>query len=618
MNKKKRIIIVSICLGVILIGTIIGIIIATRKKFDIEGNINIQYNNHTSMDVVSVPQGYTDSNSYYSNATILTQKTETGKLGVYSYIENEIIVPAEYSSGNIGAISIMTDNAEFKENVFRAIGDEGQIDYYNDQGTRLKITEFNSEEKQNYGFIKERKISVAHKRAGIKVKTSNEFNTKKVAITSAEFNVAYIKEGVYNYERWTLTDTDGNTYDNLYKVTCGQRELVQTLNNYTGSNIESSMTGENLTYIDTFENLTPIYFLKDGTPMLIQTTINQVNNNGMGIIELTIYDIYFNIQNTAQIAINENLYNLFRVGNSVFLQYKIPASEKKYDFYEADEYLTSYYKLETYRLNLNTGKYSEVAFKYLVDEYNDNFNMQTLLTHARQIKNKTLQPSQLILINDSLQTKVIDYEFNYLTKITSDKYIAHSDNGDYLINDKYDRICFLGNYDNFFTTKEAIILSSTDDGYSYVCDMKGTIIRRYLNNEIENIHDDTYYLVKELKEDENGNRYTAKYLERLGVRHESPIGPTQENTEYIFNNTTYCAYSDDILADGIGIITRVKEDIDGSFIYDFYNIKGELLRSVSGLDTKDKKLVLLEEFDDYYLVYISSKGILGYTMVLDK
>ena len=335
MTKKKKIIIVSICLSVILLGALIGIIIATRKHFDMTANDEFKYNNHTTMEVVSVGAGYTlPSTNINSNGTTFVKQTSSQLVGVYSYIENEIVIPTVYLESNLTKIDIVDNEGnDTGEDIYKTISQDGEITFFNDKGVRLdKITDdFDKDNTQNYGYIKQRNISLSEKRYGVKVKTSNDYKTQKIAIQSVEFVEAHIGKN-YNYEIWKLTDVDGNEYENLYKNSDGKRYLVQTLNNYVGSNIGSTMTGNIEDILSSNDltnsllNLSPIYFLKDGTPMLMQANISNRNSDGSVIIELTVYDINYNEKDIASIEINSDLYSTFRVGNNVYFQYVINAS----------------------------------------------------------------------------------------------------------------------------------------------------------------------------------------------------------------------------------------------------------------------------------------------------
>lgn len=648
MTKKKKITIIAICCAIILIGSAIGIIIATWKRFDIRPNYTITYNNHTSLKTAKLPDGYKEIGSeYYTNATTLVENNNTvaiERYGVYSYIENDIIIPAKYKNGNIEAMSITSTDGTEIESIFRGVindSNKKDIAYYNSKGSRLSITEYNETDKQLYGHIKEKDLSVSLKKKGVKIKTSDNFKDTKIAIKDASFKTAYYKDGVYQYEIWEIVDMDGNTYNNLYKVCNGKRQLVQTLNSSEGSNIESTTSNSDISQLEwlnetarewvdglfEYEEL-PLYFLKDGTPMLMQINIANVNEKEeLLTLSINIYDIHFNLEDSTLITISKDFYSALRIGNNIFIQYTVPASDKKYSFATIENDTTLYFKLETYKLSLKSGSYSSISFNYLITDYNNSFNIETALIHAKEINNKMLQKETLMLANEKLQTKEITYEFNYLTKINDERYIAHGDNGDYLIDEKYNQLCYLGRADSFFTTKDALLLSYTEENgtahpYTYVCDMNGTIIKKYDSEDIENINNDTYYVVKTEREID-GNTYEEKYLERLGVRESTPIHSSiPGQNKYTFNGKEYIKYYDEVYSSNdssnkaTSLITRVSEK-DDRYLYSFYTINNKLLANVE-LQENNCKLVVLWEGNDYMLVRITNRGNTEYTMLLDK
>lgn len=649
MTQKKKITIVAICCAIILIGSAIGIIIATWKRFDIHPNYTISYNDHTKLKQIVLPQGYDEYGSkYYTNATTQIKMSNEESYGVFSYIENDIIVPAKYSRDGITAIDITNAQEEVLENVFCGkLGSGRSLDiaYYNSEGSRLSITEYDQTEQQMYGHILEKNLTVSLKKKGVKVKSKNSFNKKKIAITDAQFKVAFRRDGIYNYELWEITDTDGKTYINLYQVNDGKRNLVQTLNNSIGTNIESTSQTADLSHLTwlneeaqqwvngLFEySQVPLYFLKDGTPMLMQVSISSINSTEESVsLAISIYDIHFNLKDTSHITINNSFHTALRVGNNIFVQYSKPASEKKYDYAMIEGDTIKYFKLETLKLNLKTGSHSSIAFDYLITDYNSSFNIETVLIHAKEIKNRLLNNESLILINDKLQAKEINYEFNYLTKINNERYIASGNNGDYLIDEKYNKICYLGNADDIFTTKDAIIIQDNEKGCSYVCDMNGTIIKEYGLDEIENIYDDTYYLVNTTSEID-GNTYKEKYLERLGVRQDTPIHSQIEGTSYTFNNQPYIGYTD-YLYNTSGktctrLITRLSAKDDGKYVYSFYNMENKYLISAtfdsndlidsSVSDPSRLSLKALYEDENYILVRIVDRTYSQCTLLLNK
>lgn len=641
MTKKKKIIIASVCIATLLLGATIGIIIATWKVFKIQGNYNISYNDHTELREVRLPNGYIETTpKIYSNATAKIQQNTSSLYGIFSYIENDIIIPAKYTESNLKAINIEDAQDNIFEQVFRGVLDDGEardVAFFNDSGSRLSITEFDTESGQLLGTIKEKDLSVSLKKKGVKVKTKNNFKSKKIAISDANFVVSYRRDGVYNYEVWEIVDTDNDSYLNLYQVCNGKRTLVQTLNNQRGSGIESTIDSPDFssnTWIceagkewlgGLFEySEIPLYFQKDGTPMLMQLSILDSNEEKSTItLNVNIFDIHFELEDSAQITLDSTLHSALRVGNSIYFQYTIPASENKYDYSILDGDTTKYYKLETYKLNLKSGNYTHPSFDYLIEDYDNSFNIETVLGHTRKIKNKLLEPTSLMIINDRLQTKVIDYDFEYLTRINSDRYIAHGDNGDYLIDKKYNRIAFLGNADDIFTTNDALMLTDNETGYTLVCDLDGMIVRRYHLSEIENIYNDTYYLIN-VEREEDGKTYKEKYLERLGVRMDTPIYSKETSSgtsAYEYNGTRYIEYSDEVSTldsdECTRLITRIKQASNGQFTYEFYNIEGKYLNAIN-LDSSGHNLVAIYEDDDHILLRITVRTSEEHTFILNK
>lgn len=639
MTKKKKIIIIAICCTVLLIGSAIGIIIATWKRFDLTPNASISYNNHTSLKVVKLPDDYTEVGSdFYTNATTMV-KNKDYNYGIYSYIEKDMVVPAKYEQSNIKVVDIKDTKGNILENIFKGTINDGStldIAYYTSSGSRLSITEFDSNSNQMYGRIMKKDLSVTLKKKGVKVKSKNDFDSKKIAISDAVFKTAYVGND-YHYEIWEITSKDGDTYSNLYSVSNGKRKLVQTLNNLVGSNIEETIGSVDISQLDwlneegrkwvdgLFEGEDyPVYFLKDGTPMIMQLSLSYSNEEDNSLtLAVNIYDINFNLEDTAYVSINENFHTALRVGNNIFIQYTRPASEKKYDYAVVENGITKYYKLETYKLNLKTGSYVLASFDYLINNYNNSFNIETALVHAKKISSKLLGSESLMLLNDQLQTKEINYEFDSITKINGERFIAHGDNGDYLIDEKYNQIAYLGNTENFFTTSDALILSYSEDASTntYVCDMNGRIIKKYNDDEIENIYDNTYYLVNTTRVIDD-NTYEEKYLERLGVRQNTPIHSQLpgSNRTYTYDGKEYIGYSDTISNENeivARVITRVSENEDNGYTYSFFDMENKLLLKVN-TTSSDCSVLALCESDDYILIRITDRSNFETTLLLNK
>lgn len=609
-KKKLWIIITSIVCAVVLIAIVISTaIIVTRRKLDMTPNSIITYNNHTNLRVVSPANNvtvYNESNpTYYSNGTVLVENEDTDTYGVYSYTENKQIIPTDYQFANITPITLNVNGEEIQENIFKVGNKFGEISnevaFYNDEGEKLNISCYDSDKKENYAYIKQRKLNVSEKRKGVKVSIKDKFEDNKIYITSATYSTSYIVDGKYNYEIWNLTAKDGTTYKNLYKVENKQRELIQTINNLNGNSIELSDT--------TLE----ICFLKNNEPCFY-TTQNITSSSGNSLLKINVYDINLNNIGSTEIS-TERLKIIFNVGNKLIFQFRQSTNEKEYDYAIG----TSYYKVSTYSLNLKNGKYKEEKFDYLISDVNTEFNSETALIKAQKIDKKLLGDSQLLIMNDFLHTKEIDYEINTITKITKERYLVDNNLGQYIIDDKYNLICYLGNYDNYFTTGNAIMLSKTATGYTFVCSLDGIVVKKYETDKIINAYHDKYYMVKTTTKKADGE-YNEVYLETLGVRQETPLYSQKADSEsYIYKGVEYVAYNDTILKDGVSIITRVRKNGD-YYTYEFYNIDGDKLLQLDNFISTNRVLNHWHyEDDESVLLYISTNvGGIGYTLMVDR
>ncbi len=616
LTKKKLWLIITsvICVAVLLTVTITSIVFVSRRRLDMTPNNVITYNNHTTLRVVSPANNvsvYNSSNpTYYSNGTVMVENEDTNTYGIYSYVENREIISTSYEFSNITPITLKNGGISTGDTIFKLGNKFGKISnkitFHNDEGEDIKITEYDSEKDENFVYIKQRKINTSEKRKGVKVTTKNQYSCEKAYITDVSYSTSYIVEGKYNYEIWNITTKDGKTYKNLYKVEDKKRKLVQT-NNILGNSIELSDTEFQIT------------FLKNGEPAFYTVSERaELNNNGL--VNITAYDLKFNNLGSAEFS-TENLSAIITVGNKFLLQYQIPCSESSYDFAQTDTNTntTSYYQLETYSFNLKNGNYKKEKFNYVISNYNNQFNSETVLITAQNIKNKTLQESQLLLINDYLKTKEISYEIDTISQITEDRYLVENSYGQYLIDEKYELIAYLGNYDNHFTTGNAIMLSKTSTGYTYVCSLDGIVVKEYYTNKITNVHNKKYYMVETTTEKADGT-YTEYYLETLGVRQSTPVLSQKVDSEtYTYNGIEYVGYNDQVLDDGVSIITRVRKNGD-TYTYEFYNIEGKKLLELNNFVSTNRVLNYWGySDDDNILLYISTNvGGIGYTLIVDR
>lgn len=615
INKKKfRIIIAIICAAIVLIGSLIAIIVLTFKKDVIYSDFSISYNNFQKLTQVEPGSDYDISTQqgYYSNGTVIIQNNTNALFGIYSYFDNKMILDAKYQKDRIEAIEIVDlDGNSTNENIFKVqttrLENDNEILFYNDRGEDLKITKFNEESGKLYSTIKQKYLRLSEKRKGIDVNTEKMLENIEIEVSNIEFLNAYIFEDTH-YEFWSIEDNKNIIYTNIYKVSNKNRILVSTISNEIGTEIGATST----------KTIQSLIVLKDGG-INFQNLQVVYENSTEAQISLTYYDSNYNKLNTAYINLNDNLTTKgLRVGDYAYFQYKIPCSENKYDFAEIENDVVKYYKLETYKLNLKNGDYDKINFNYLITNYQNNntqFPIPTLQIQVKEINNKLLQNTQNVVITEGLKVKEINYEINTITKITSDRYLVENDNTKLLIDNKYNLICNLGNYSSYFTTKESIILKDSLSGYSYVCDLNGIVVKKYLNDDIINIYDNTYYMIKTTTE-KDGKTYNEKYLERLGVRQDTPLYSVEQGqSSYIYNDESYSFYSDSIVSNGIGLITRVKQE-NNKYTYDFYNSKNELIFTLKNADYSTIQPFLKHKEDGKAIISIAVKGLIEYTFVV--
>lgn len=616
LGKKAKIIICVTCLVVIITSAIIGIVVATNRRFSNWTELKTTYNNHENMRIVSPSSKFDTStistNDYMSNGTVILKDNSNGLYGLYSYVQNKMLIPAEYTDSGLTAIDLIHHetgeplNKQLFLTTSKSNTDTNELSFYNDNGERLSITTYDQENDVTYGYIKERNLNLSSKGSKVKVKSKNHYNTKKIEITNITYNESYEIKDKYHYEIWTLTDTNGNEYKNIYSVTKNEdRELIQTINHNIGTQVNST-------------KVEPVFHTNGDISFLAGS---ELYNSKSLMLYFTVFDENFNEEETNRITI-ENIGNIkyFRVGKYMYVQTKIPASQDKYDFAEINHSTgeTQYFRLDTSRINLKNGKFSNVDFDYYIDNYNSSFNPDVTQLEVRKVTDKRLGSSQLLLVNENLRTKKTNYKITEIKELLSDEvYLVTSPNGYYLIDEKFKEISFLGQFDDYFTTKNAIILRDNTSGYAYVCDMKGVVVAKYYNNNIVCTGDDYYYMVL-TQTTKDGVNYEEKYLENLGVRQENPIYSQAENaTTYEYEGKTYCGYSDKILDSNVSIITRIRQD-GSNYIYEFYNIDGDLLLELNNFDANNRPLTVLFDQEDYFLLQIAVKGDIKYTILLDR
>lgn len=568
MSKKKKIIISAVSVGIVLIGIILTIILVNIKRFNMSTVDEFVFNHHTRMQIVGYDQtAYTNTGSTYNNGTTIVTQTGGGtKLGIYSYVDNKFIAPAEYdviasagtSSESVKSYFKLTKNTELKN-----------VNIIDEKGLNLEIFSYDANTGKTFANIKTKNITLTGNKKKVNAKIKNKFVDEAVEIIDAKLTDTKYYKGRYHYEIWTITTADGIEYKNLYKLENNRHNLVQTINNEIGISLDT----RNIELI----------FLTDGRPMFLDSRIVTFDGD-IQSFEYYIYDINFNEKGCA--TLREDIVNhtssFFRLGNSIFVQFKIPATEDKYEFaeiIESPEIKVNYYNLETKKIDLKNGRLSDVNFDYLINNVYSDFNIETILISASKIKDKKLANPQNLLINERLQTKELNYEFNHIKKINDDRYITSIDGTSNfnLIDKGYNLILRLENYTNIFATNDTIIVS--DSYYSYICNLDGVIIKKYVAGSVYNIHDSQYYLRK-ITQDVDGISVDFYYLEQLGLTNEIPLYTYSANGKYTYRNNNY---------DYVRLYTDTKNctliitstQVEGNYTYDFFNIDGTCLYSVT-------------------------------------
>ena len=586
MSKKKKIII-SVVFVVVLLGTVItGVILANLRRYSMKHQSEYDFNEHTKMTEIVLSSQYNPTDGF-NNKGINKVRTIDNKYGLYSYVLNKMIINPIYTSIETLSNNKTTGKSYFKLNSNDALN---KIQVVDENGQDIGLFEYNETEQKTTTKIKSRDIDYSTKHDTLTTKIDNKFKDENVNVRSVKFDSVPFYNDAYCYEIWAITTLDDIQYKNLYKVTEKGHELIQTINAETGISLDK-------THLD-------IEFLVNGTPIFT----NQRDVSFKGEItanEISIYDINFNLKGSATISSELDQYSIaeFRVGNNIMFQYKIPASEDNYTISETDEHgETTYYRLETYKLSLKNGSYNQITFDYLINSYYDSFNTETVLINASKIDDKKAQGPHNYLINERLQFKEINYEFNHIIKINDNRYVASiSGRSNFNLIDKdYNLISRFENCLTVLATEDTIIANS--DGYYYICNTDGVILKKYATQNITYIKDNQYYIKKVEKVANNKTTYEY-YLEQLGCTKDTPLYTYSSADKYTFNGATY----DNIRLTNTQyatLLTTIKQTNTG-YTYQVYTIDGKLLTTLNDQPSEVFEPEILYSDDDNVIVYIN-------------
>ena len=583
LTKKNKIILSSVIVGVILLGVILTIILVNIKRFSLKPTDEINFNSHTQLVEIHLGAETSAVGTVYNNGAQIIKNNSTLKQGIFSYKQNKKIVDTIYDNVTVINTGGSYSKTYFKlknsgSTTFEIVDENGiKVDFLNSVETRLEGGVFEIKPVAN---IKAKTINLSERNQKIKTKINNKYHDKTIVVKSIAFDKSYSDyDGYYNdnldgYETWKITDENDVTYTNLYKIKDGKHVLIQTLDNQLGVTVDSKQF--------------MLEFLNDGTPIFINIREIKFESQTQGF-EYDIYDINFNLKGTAKIEaslIDDG--KQFRIGNSIFIQEIKPATEDKYDFSSINSVLgtTSYYTIDTYKFSLKNGSFDKVNFDFVINNVSANFNVDTVLLSVTNIKAKKLDATNIKLVNERLQTKQINYEFNEILKVNNDRYITSTDGtrNFNLIDKNYNLICPLNNFNNVFATNDSIIVQ--DSNSTYICNQNGIVIDKMANENFVYLNDYKYYIRKETSTN-YGTTTTQYCLEQLGLTQEEPIitktssGDKFKGTEY--QSVNLYTISPSTTADNSNIkatiVVCIQKINDTNYTYKIYNIGGDLLGS---------------------------------------
>lgn len=583
LTKKNKIILSSVIVGVILLGVILTIILVNIKRFSLKPTDEINFNSHTQLVEIHLGAETSAVGTVYNNGAQIIKNNSTLKQGIFSYKQNKKIVDTIYDN-----VTVINTGGSYSKTYFKLknggsasfeIVDENgiKVDFLNSVETSLEGGVFEIKPVAN---IKAKTINLSERNQKIKTKINNKYHDKTIVVKSIAFDQSYSDfDGYYNdnldgYETWKITDENDVTYTNLYKIKDGKHVLIQTLDNQLGVTVDSKQF--------------MLEFLNDGTPIFINIREIKFESQTQGY-EYDIYDINFNLKGTAKIEaslIDDG--KQFRIGNSIFIQEIKPATEDKYDFSSINSVLgtTSYYTIDTYKFSLKNGSFDKVNFDFVINNVSANFNVDTVLLSVTNIKAKKLDATNIKLVNERLQTKQINYEFNEIIKVNNDRYITSTDGtrNFNLIDKNYNLICPLNNFNNVFATNDSIIVQ--DSNSTYICNQNGIVIDKMANENFVYLNDYKYYIRKETSTN-YGTTTTQYYLEQLGLTQEETIitktssGDKFKGTEY--QSVNLYTISPSSITDNSNIkatiVVCIQKINDTNYTYKIYNIGGDLLGS---------------------------------------
>lgn len=523
MTKKKKIIIgiISLILAATLITTALVVILA--NKFKVNTYSDMTYSLHTSAKSITLDAQYKKVfvATTYENGTEIIQNNDS-KYGLFSNISGTIVVPTQYDRYTHLGSDSTTNKSYFK--FYNTATDNGGFVIYDEMGQKV----FETELKNNYQ--KTTSVKIKSKEINVDKKYKTKDITEQISISNITYGTTYIEEDLYTYETWKIEDTNGIEYTNLYKITDGKKELIQTIGNNIGSQIDNT------------NNLASnIHFLKNGKPVFV-TEKNKNITSGNNTLEIKIFNDELELENKIEITQADAITTKFRVGNFYYIQQVIDGSEDEHDFSTTQLGETAYFKLKTHKINLKNGNHSQIKTKLIINSHLQTkgdldgslFDINKIILNVYEIKDKEINETKLVLADSQLKFEEIDYSFSEVIKISKNRFLAKNNNKYTLIDKKFEVIADLSNYTNVFTTNDSIIAS--DDTYTYICNHNGMIIKRYEIGSIINVHNSDYYMI--VKEDSENN-VVNYYRGNKGQEYEVILTISNSDSDTIKENLSF-------------------------------------------------------------------------------
>ncbi len=618
MTKKKKLIIAAVSVAIILVGIILTIVLVSQKRYNNYTRERMEFNNHTTMTEVGFGTTYHASNAaLYNNGTqVITDNL--GKYGIYSYKENRVLLAPEYDD-----VVAITDDTEDNHTYFQLVDNDSpnRLRIVDERGKDIPALVYDETEAKTSVDIKTKEIKIKESWGEKKASAGKTFEKTKVWVDTFRYVKDYMGEN-YHYETWEVKTIDGKVYTNIYDMT-DNRKLVQTMG------IESGISYE-------VEN-PELVILTDGTIRFVTYREVKSANNDTKSLEYSVYDNNYNLKGTAKISgqmLDTMTYgNLtttnIRVGNNLIFQTVTQGTERKYDFVEDSSILPVYCNYTTYKLNLNNGDLGEIKLNYLINADTSNLapdaspatviNDDVTALDVIKIKDKKLDKSTIILVNNRMQTTEINYGIDTMVKITGNRFMAiaipktndetyNLNNIQYnLIDGNFKLICSFGNIKNYFATNNSIII---DNGTTqYVTDMNGLVLKTYESGQAINIQNDEYYLVR-VEEEIEGKIKTEYYLERMSERDSTPVYSKTDTVEGYTSGANTYSKVEIVNTSYLSLYIRVTSVGSTNYTYEICNFEGKVLQTIQLVADTAKTITLLDATavgDDYAIVSFDGK-----------